>query len=184
MELFATLAGVVFTAVIGFAAYQYRGMVTYKINHLSARLLINSNQVSVSEDGVDVHFCKVEINNRGYSNIENFEFFSDINYDLAGSEVLETSSIAKNTISVSQDGKSIAISSRSLPRGENLEVLMIFGGRNSLWKAKGGSAKYHIQPQAFYDGMMGVWNFIKNTIFYGVVFGVIFALVRNVIQNG
>lgn len=61
---------------------------------------------------------------------------------------------------------------------------MIFGGRNSLWKAKGGSAKYQIQPQAFYDGMMGVWNFIKNIVFYGVVFGVIFALVRNVIQNG
>ncbi len=61
---------------------------------------------------------------------------------------------------------------------------MVFPGQNSLWKAKGGSAKYHIQPQAFYDGMIGVWNFIKNIVFYAVVFVVIFALVRNVTQNG
>jgi hypothetical protein len=180
MELFATLAGVVFTAMIGLAAYQYRGMVTYKSSYLSAKLLIDGNQVFVSDQGVNVYFYKLEIENRGYSNVENFEFFCDISYDLLGSDIIETSSIAKNAISVLQEGKTILIALKSLPRGEKIEILMIFGGHNSLWKAKGGGAKYQIQSQAFYDGMMGVWNFFKNVIFYGVVFGVIFALVRNV----
>jgi hypothetical protein len=174
----------VLTAVVGFAAYTYRGMVTYKTTHLSAKLLINNNQVFASEDGVIVHFCKTELTNRGISNIEDFKFFSEIIYDLIGSEILETSSIAKNTISVSQDGNSIVVSSKSLPRGEKIEILMIFSGRNSLWKAKGDSAKYKIQPQAFYDGMVEAWNFIKNLVFYGLLFGVIFTLVWNAINNG
>ncbi len=181
MTVIASILGVVLTAALGLIVYQYRALVTYKTNNIDLNLDIENNELVLSDQGLSISVCTLEIINRGFINIDNFEFHSDIIYDLIGSQVDKTTTVAKGAISIEQNGKALVIACKSLPRRETLNINLMFRGRNMLWDARGNGPKYTIKPTAYFEGIVLVLKFTKRLIFGAAVGALIVIAIKNAV---
>jgi hypothetical protein len=180
MEILSVTVSVFLTALVAYFVYQYRGLITYKHISLESKISIDNSKVVVSEHGCRLCFDQFEICNRGFTNVDNFELHDDIIYDLLGYKVISTTSVGKGTVSVEQLAKSLCISVRALPRGENVKLLLIFSGSNSFWDAKSGGSKYQIHPQAYFDGMSGAFSFFKTVLLISLLMFFVWKVKPNV----
>lgn len=152
IEMQATIAGVLLTALLTVMVYFYRSTITYEILSITTKLKIAGNTVvsSSERDGFNLITERITFKNVGFLDVDAVQLHIDNTPKPISIKVSESDSLSKSSIQFTNVNDQLEVSLATFPRGEQIVIEFAYIGYigSEYRDVKGAGGKYKIQRKS------------------------------------